>query len=338
MKNIVQEWLQVRPAGLYCVPGDFHIDPVRKVDRAVITHGHSDHARPGHAHVLATAETHAVNRIRLGKRAGRHLQTMAYDEVLTLGGLKVWLVPAGHILGSAQVVMEYQGARAIVSGDYKRGPDPTCVPFDAVRCDVFVTEATFGRPVYRHPDPLREASRLRRSLELFPDQCHLVNAYGLGKSQRMIGLLRQVGWTEPVFVHGAMVDICHAYKHFGVDLGDVRPLSEASPDDLTGQVVLAPPGATQGLTDQIVREARTAFASGWMRLRKRATTAGVDLPLIISDHADWPELTRTLVDTAAEEVWITHGEETDLINYCKAQGIRGRKLSDLAIDKVRKAG
>lgn len=338
MKNIVQNWLQLRPAGLYCAPGDFYVDPVRKADRAVITHGHSDHARPGHTHVLATAETHAVNRIRLGKRAGRHLQSLAYGEVLTLGDLKVWLVPAGHILGSAQVVMEYQGHRAIVSGDYKRGSDPTCAPFEVVQCDVFVTEATFGRPVYRHPDPLAEVARLRRSLELFPDRCHLVNAYGLGKSQRMIGLLRQVGWAGPVFVHGAMVDICQTYQYFGVDLGEVCPLSEASPDELAGQVVLAPPGAVQGLSDHLVRDARTAFASGWMRLRKRAATAGVDLPLIISDHADWPELTRTLDDVAAEEVWVTHGEEIDLINYCSRRGVRGRRLSDLVIDDARKVG
>lgn len=338
MKNIVQDWLQLRPAGLYCAPGDFYIDPVRKVDRAVITHGHSDHARPGHKHVLATVETHAVNRIRLGNRAGRHLQSLAYGDHLVLGDLKVWLAPAGHILGSAQVVMEYQGARAVISGDYKRGVDPTCTRFEVVQCDVFVTEATFGRPVYRHPDPLLEATRLRRSLELFPDRCHLVNAYGLGKSQRMIALLRQVGWTDPIFVHGTMVDICQTYRRFGVDLGDVRPLSDVSPDDLAGQVVLAPPGAVQGLSDRIVCEARTAFASGWMRLRKRSAAAGVDLPLVISDHADWPELTRTLDEVAAGEVWITHGEETDLINYCKGRGIIGRKLSDLATDDILKAG
>ena len=188
-------WLYPTPAGLYCEPGDFYIDPARPVDRAVITHGHADHARPGNAAVLATPETLSIMQVRYGDRAGGSLQPIQPGETVNLDGVAVSMVPAGHILGSAQVVLDWNGYRAVVSGDYKRSSDPTCQPFEVVRCDLFITEATFGLPVFRHEDAGDEARRLVASLAASPSRIHLLGVYGLGKCQRMIALIRAAGYA-----------------------------------------------------------------------------------------------------------------------------------------------
>jgi putative mRNA 3-end processing factor len=319
-------WLKPLPQGLYCEPGDFFIDPARVVERAVITHAHSDHARPGHKAVLATAETLALMRARLGpKRAGGVQQALAYGETVGINGVRVWLRPAGHVLGSAQVAMEYRGSRAVVSGDYKRVPDPTCVPFEPVACDVFVTEATFGLPVFRHPPPDAEIARLLASVALFPDRTHVVGCYSLGKCQRLIALLRRAGWAEPIWLHPALAAMCSVYAACGVALGDLRPVAAATDlaaMGLAGAIVLAPPGSSvPGPVAPVI-----VAASGWMRVRARARASGAELPLIISDHADWDELNRTLDDTGAPEVWVTHGWEAPLIHAAARRGIRGRAL------------
>src|SRR5271156_6648987 len=196
-----ETWLKVLPAGLFCEPGGFFIDPLRPVDRAVITHGHSDHARPGHRAVLATADTLAIIRARLGDGAAH--QALGWHEPITLGEVGVWLSPAGHVLGSAQVAMEYRGSRVVVSGDYKRVADPTCAGFEPVPCDVFVSEATFALPVFRHPPDAEEIGKLVKSVEQFPERTHLVGAYALGKAQRVIMLLREAGYEKTLYVHGA---------------------------------------------------------------------------------------------------------------------------------------
>ncbi len=201
------DWLKVTPRGLYCVPGDFYVDPAGAVPRAVITHGHGDHARPGHANVLATEGTIAIMRQRLSEDAGGRFQALAYGETIGCGGVSVTLVPAGHILGSAQVVLEHGGTRIVVSGDYKRRPDPTCAPFEPQSCDIFITEATFGLPVFRHPDDAGEIDRLLHSVALYPERCHLVGVYALGKCQRVLSLLRRRGYEEPVFLHGALMPL-----------------------------------------------------------------------------------------------------------------------------------
>ena len=201
-----QTWLRVVPGGLYCEPGDFFVDPTRAVDRAVVTHGHSDHARPNNRHVLATAETIAIMQARYGEGAGGTLQALRYSETVTINSVSVTLVPAGHVLGSAQAVIEYQGSRVVVSGDYKRRRDPTCALFEPQLCDVFITEATFGLPVFRHPPDRHEIDRLLHSLRLFPERCQLVGVYALGKCQRVIGLLREAGYDSPIYLHGALID------------------------------------------------------------------------------------------------------------------------------------
>jgi len=319
-------WLRVRPEGLFCEPGGFHIDPTRGVDRAVITHGHSDHARAGHRAVLATPETLAIMRLRLGEGMAVSAQPLAYGETLDLNGVRVTLRPAGHVLGSAQVVMEFQGSRAVVSGDYKRTPDPTCAPFEPVPCDLFVTEATFALPVFHHPPPEQEIARLLDSMRLFPDRTHVVGCYALGKCQRLIALLRRAGWDGPIHIHGALAAMCRLYEEHGVPLGDLRPATEADRATLAGALVLAPPGAISDRWSRRMSDPVVALASGWMRVRQRAKSRGVELPLVISDHADWSELNRTIDDVGAPEVWVTHGREEALIHAMTARGIRGRAL------------
>jgi len=261
-----QTWLKVLPAGLYCEPGGFYIDPVRAVDRAVITHAHADHARPGHRAVLASAATLAVMQARLGS-AGAEPQAAAWHERVTIGDVTVWLSPAGHVLGSAQVVMEYRGSRAVVSGDYKRVEDPTCAAFEPVPCDVFVTEATFALPVFVHPDPMVEIRRLLASLALFPARTHVIGCYALGKCQRLIALLRQAGWDGPIWLHGALAAMCAVYRAQGIDLGDLRPATAAAKASLVGAIVLAPPASIADRWARRLEDPVVSLASGWMRVR-----------------------------------------------------------------------
>lgn len=323
-----ETWLRVLPQGLYCEPGDFFIDPLRAVPRAVITHGHSDHARPGHGDVLATEATLAIMRSRMGEeRAGERQQALAYHTPLNHRGVGITLVPAGHVLGSAQIVLDWQGSRAVISGDYKRQRDPTCAPFERVTCDVFVTEATFGFPVFRHPDPGHEIAKLLKSLTIFPERTHIIGAYSLGKAQRVIALLREAGWESPIYIHGAVASLCTLYEAHGVALGPLLPATGAAKDVLKGAIVVAPPAAAADRWSRRMNDPLIARASGWMRVRQRAKMAGVELPMVISDHADWDDLLRTVEETQAPEVWVTHGAEEALIHALSLRQIRGRALS-----------
>jgi putative mRNA 3-end processing factor len=323
-----QAWLCVTPQGLYCEPGDFFVDPARAVPRAVITHGHSDHARPDHDSVLATPETLAIMRARMGEaRAGRRQQALRPGESLAINGVSLRLVPAGHVLGSAQVVLEWRGSRAVVSGDYKRRPDPTCAPFEPVPCDVFVTEATFALPVFRHPPAEAEIARLLASLRLFPGRTHLIGVYALGKCQRIIALLRQAGWDRPIWLHGALAALCGLYEALGVSLGDLRPVPmDRRGGALPGEIVLAPAGAEATTWVRRLAEPVVCAASGWMRVRQRAKAKGVELPLVISDHADWDELLATCAEVEAPEIWVTHGRDDALVHALGLRGQRGRAL------------
>ncbi|MGE0024605.1 MAG: ligase-associated DNA damage response exonuclease, partial [Hyphomicrobium sp.] len=260
----VEEWLYPTERGLYCAPAGIYIDPARAVDRAVITHGHSDHARPGHGAVLATAETIAVMKLRLGDDAAGRFEAAPIGHTQSIGGVAVRLVPAGHILGSAQVVLECNGQRAVVSGDYKRAADPTCAPFETIPCDVFVTEATFALPVFRHEPAMREVARLLASLRRNPERAHLVGAYGLGKCQRVIRLARDAGYDAPIYLHGAHLALTELYQSLGVDLGDIRPVPEVKPAELAGALVLCPPSAVDDRWSRRFPDPVTAFASGWM--------------------------------------------------------------------------
>lgn len=293
----------------------------------MVTHGHADHARPGNRAVLATAETLAIMRTRYGAQAGGSLQSVAYGEAVDLGGVSLSLVPAGHVLGSAQVVLEWRGVRAIVSGDYKRRPDPTCDGFAVTACDLFITEATFGLPVFRHPPDEGEIGKLLSSLAAFPERAHLVGVYGLGKAQRVMRLLRQAGYDRPLYLHGALQGLTELYASFGVDCGPLLPVTGVDKAALKGEVVLAPPSALNDRWSRRLPDPVTAMASGWMGVRERAKQRGVELPLVLSDHADWDELTRTLEEVGAPEVWVTHGNEEALVHYARGRGIRARALA-----------
>ena len=329
----IASWLYPADAGLYCAAGDFYIDPHRPVDRAVITHGHGDHARSGHGAVLATPETIAIMKVRYGAACAGAFQPLALGEAITLNGVGVRLAPAGHILGSAQIVLEWAGQRAVVSGDYKRAADPTCQPFELVTCDVFVTEATFALPVFRHEPATREVQKLLASMAAEPQRTHLIGAYGLGKCQRMIKLIREAGYDTPIYLHGAMSALCALYQNLGVELGDLRPAAGDETKGMSGGIVMCPPSALGDRWSRRFNDPVTVFASGWMRVRGRARQRGVELPLVVSDHADWPELIDTVLDTGAEEIWVTHGREDALVHHLATLGRKARALALIGRDE-----
>ena len=313
-------------AGLCCKPGGFHIDPVRPVERALITHGHSDHARPGHGAVLATQETLDIMRLRYGDNFAGSTQVISYGEPLKLGKTEVSFHPAGHVLGSAQIAVDHGGLRIVASGDYKDAPDPTCAPFEIVSCDVFITEATFGLPIFRHGNADGEIRKLLDSVSLFSERAHLVGAYSLGKAQRVMALLRKAGYGAPIYLHGAMESITRYYQSRGIDLGELRLARDAKKADLAGAITLAPPSAITDIWTRRFPDPVAAFASGWMRTRARARQKGIELPLVISDHADWNGLIATIAATGAGEVWVTHGQEDALVHWCETKGLKARPL------------
>ena len=316
-----------RPEGLYCAPGDFHVDPVRPVERAVITHGHSDHARPGHGVVVATPETLQIMAARYGEGFCRKAEPVRYGETLTRDGVEVRLVPAGHVLGSAQAVVRHGGLTMVVSGDYKRRRDPTCPPFEPVACDVFITEATFGLPVFCFPPDADEIATLLESVAQFPERCHIIGAYALGKAQRIIRLLREAGWERTIYVHGALQRMNELYAANGIELGPLASATEDGKKDFAGEIVIAPPSALQDRWSRRFPDPVTAFASGWMRVRARARQRAVELPLVISDHADWEELTTTIGEIRPGQLWITHGREEALARWAELNGVHARALA-----------
>lgn len=309
-----------RPEGLYCPPGDFYIDPWRPVPRAVITHAHSDHARYGNGHYLAAAPAEGVLRTRLGEI---NLQSVAYGERLTHHGVTVSLHPAGHVLGSAQVRLEHGGQVWVASGDYKVAPDPTCAPFEPVRCDVFITESTFGLPIYRWcPDDelfadvnawwARNASHARASV---------LTCYSFGKAQRVLaGVDPSIG---PIIVHGAVAPLNRAYAAQGVQLPDTRMVTEVTDkSDLRRCLVVCPPSAASSTWIRRFGDAQVAFASGWMQVRGNRRRGGYDRGFVLSDHADWPGLMSAIEATGAQRVIVTHGSIPVLVRHLRERGLQ----------------
>lgn len=318
---------------LRITPIDVFIDPPQPQRRAIITHGHGDHARSGHGAVLATPDTVAIMRVRYGEDAAGTFQALDYGVPLDVDGVTVTFFPAGHILGSAQVLMEYRGQRIVVTGDYKRGPDPAAQAFELVKCDLLVTEATFGLPVFQHPDPLDETRKLLRSVAEHPERAHVIGCYALGKAQRMIALLRQAGYDAPIYLHGAMVRLCELYQERGIDLGQLVHSLEIPKEQLKGQIVIAPPGAIKDRWSRRLPDPVLAVASGWMSVKQRAKQSGVELPLVISDHVDWNELRLSIRETEAETVWVTHGREDALVYWCQQQGLEAEPLRITAYEE-----
>lgn len=321
-----ENWLRPEASGLYCVPGDFYIDPHQAVERAIVTHGHSDHAYSGHGAVLASAETLDIMKIRLGSGAGQTTQALAIGEKIKIGDVEVSTAPAGHILGSVQIIIDYNGTRAVVSGDYKRQTDPTCVSFQPVVCDLFITEATFGLPVFRHPSAENEIAKVLHSLSTFSERTHQIGVYSLGKCQRLMAHLRRAGYERPIWIHGALRSITDYYLHRGIALGDIRNVADAT-TDLAGEIVLCPPSAVGDRWSRRFADPIYGLASGWMHVRGRARQRGVELPLVISDHADWPALLHTISETGAGEIWVTHGREEALVYAATQMGLKAKALS-----------
>jgi putative mRNA 3-end processing factor len=320
-----EHWLKITPAGLHCLAGDFMIDPVLPASRALITHGHADHARPGNGAVLATRETLAIMKSRFGEDAGTG-QAAKFGEKTEVNGVDVTFLPAGHVLGSAQIVLEYGGRRVVVSGDYKRRRDPTCEPFTPISCDVFITEATFGLPVFHHPPDSTQIAKILEAIKLEPERCVLIGAYSLGKCQRVICLLREAGYDETIYLHGANIALCELFSQHGIELGPLAPVQEVDKAALQGKIVMAPPSALNDRWSRRLPDPICAMASGWMAIRARARQRRVELPLVISDHADWDELTQTIKDVGATEVWITHGREDAIAYWAIKNGFNARPL------------
>jgi putative mRNA 3-end processing factor len=327
-----KKWLEIRPEGLYCSPGKFYIDPRFPVDSAVITHAHGDHARSGHKRVFASPATIAIMKVRYGDECAEQLFSVAYRNRIIENSVTITFLPAGHILGSAQLLLEYQGSSVIVSGDYKRMQDPTCEPFEVRSCDVFITEATFGLPVFIHPPIEQEIHKLLLSLQRNPNSCHLVGAYALGKCQRLIKVLREQGFADTIYLHGAQIKLCELYQNLGVELGPLKNANILNPKNSAGKIVICPPSALHDRWSRRFDDVIVAYASGWMQIRARAKQKSIDLPLIISDHAGWDELIQTLHEINPKEVWVTHGREEALVYYAQQAGYKAQALNLLGYE------
>jgi putative mRNA 3-end processing factor len=314
-------------------PIDVFIDPPEPRARAIITHGHGDHARSGHGAVLATPDTIAIMKARYGEDSAGAFQALDYGAPLDVDGVMVTFHPAGHILGSAQVLLEFGGQRIVVTGDYKRGLDATAQPFELVTCDLLVTEATFGLPVFQHPDPQSEILKLLHSVREHPERAHVIGCYALGKAQRVISLVRQAGYDRPIYLHGAMIRLCQLYEERGIALGDLRHSLEIPKAELQGQIVIAPPSAIKDRWSRRLPDPVLSVASGWMSIKQRAKQSGVELPLVISDHVDWNELRETIHETGARTVWVTHGREDALVYWCQQQGLEAEPLRIVAYEE-----
>lgn len=327
----MQDLVQLRPEGLYCPAGRFYIDPWRPVDTAVLTHGHGDHARAGMGCYHTSAAGLPILQWRLGQQDYRIHE---YGEAFTLGDARVSLHPAGHVLGSAQVRIEAKGQVWVVSGDYKRQPDPTCSPFEVVPCDTFITEATFGLPIYRWPD----TSEVARDIVQWRDHCAtrgeaaILYCYALGKAQRVLAELAP--WIDrPVYLHGAIAAGVDVYREAGIAMADTRLVIDAdgapaaAGSGFAGELILAPPSAAGSAWLRRFRRAQHGFASGWMRLRGNRRRRNMDRGFVVSDHADWPDLLRTIRDTGARRVIATHGDTDALVRILNDTGTKAETLA-----------
>lgn len=312
---------------LRIIPLDIHIDPIRPVDKAIITHAHADHARPGNKKVLATKETIEIMKLRYGNNCAGSFQAIKYAEKIGIDGVSITLYPAGHILGSSQVLLEKSGYKTLITGDYKTIFDKTNTPFELIKCNTLITEATFGLPIFQHPNSDLEIKKLITSVIYNIHRCHLVGVYSLGKAQRVINLLRENGYTETVYIHSSLQKICQFYQENGVNLGKLKKTGDEKNENFNGKIILCPPSALRDRWSRRFKDRILCQASGWMAIKQRVKQSLIEVPLIISDHSDWNELTNTIKETGAENIWVTHGREDGLVYWSKSMGLNAQPLS-----------
>lgn len=318
--------LELTSAGLYCAAGDFHIDPWQPVARAVVTHAHGDHLRHGSAAYLVAAPGEALARARLAYDAV--VSSIPYGETHLLNGVRISLHPAGHVLGSAQVRVEHRGEVWVVSGDYKLEPDPTCAPFEPIRCHGFVTECTFGLPIYRwapQQEVFADLNAWWRANQA-RGRATMLLGYALGKAQRLLaGLDPSIG---PICTHGAMDRMTALYRVAGVPLPQTSAVSSfPAKHDWSTSLILAPPGAEQTPWARRFGDAATGFASGWMQVRGNRRRQALDRGFALSDHVDWPSLLQAIEATGATTVWATHGFTAPLVRYLQERGLDAKALA-----------
>lgn len=319
------ELVTVTPQGLYCAAGDFHIDPWRSVRQAVITHAHGDHLRAGSERYFTAAAGAGVAALRLPREA--HLKPLAYGENIDFGPVRLSLHPAGHILGSAQIRLEHGGEVWVVSGDYKRDPDPTCAPFEVVPCDVFISEATFALPAYRWPPAAAVAAEILAwwHENRARGDASVLFAYALGKAQRILAELARLT-DDCVHVHGAVAALVDVYRAQGIVMLPTLAVGAAKSATYAGALIMAPPSAAGSTWMRRFGEHRTGFCSGWMRVRGDRRRRGYDRGFVLSDHADWPSLLQTFRDTGARRILLTHGYTDALCRYLRDQGVDASAL------------
>jgi putative mRNA 3-end processing factor len=318
--------LRTTDRGLYCEAGDFFIDPWAPVPRAVVTHAHGDHLTWGCDAYLVAADGIGVTRARLGNWA-EGLESLPYGEGRLINGVRVSFHPAGHILGSAQVRVEHRGEVWVVSGDYKVDPDPTCAPWEPVRCHTFITESTFGLPIYRWPSPAQVYAEINAwwAANASEGRVSLLCGYALGKAQRLLAGLDAS--TGPILTHGAVERMTALYREAGVALPPTRYATEAlRAKEIAGAMLIAPPSVTGSSWLRRFGESRTAFASGWMRVRGARRRRGVDAGFTLSDHVDWPQLLSAIEATGAACVQVTHGFTTPVVQWLTERGLEARVL------------
>ena len=325
-QNVDMAVLERRSEGLYCPAADAWIDPSRPVKRALITHAHADHARPGSGEYWAVNQAEGVLRQRLGREINLH--SVAYGEILTIGEAKVSFHSAGHVLGSAQIRIEIRGEVWLVTGDYKRCHDPSCTPFENVKCDVLVTESTFGLPIYRWKPGREIAEEIYEWWKEEKEHPSILFCYAFGKAQRILAELNRLGINDEILLHGAVETVTRHYREAGISMTKTRPVSEIErKDPLKGKLIIAPPSAYRSTWMKRFKEPQTAFASGWMAVKGAKRRAGYERGFVLSDHADWPGLIKTIKESEAKQVYVTHGQDDVISRYLRdVEGIKADPL------------
>ena len=322
--------LERRSEGLYCPAAEAWIDPSRPVKRALITHAHADHARPGSEEYWAVNQSEGVLRQRLGREI--KLQSVSYGETLIIGKAKISFHSAGHVLGSAQIRIEVGGEVWLVTGDYKRCHDPSCTPFESVKSDVIITESTFGLPIYRWKPGRDIAKEIHEWWNEEKEHSSLLFCYAFGKAQRVLAELNALGINDEVLLHGAVETVTRHYREAGIKMAKTRPVSELErKNPLRGRLIIAPPSAYRSSWMKRFKEPQTAFASGWMAVKGAKRRGGYERGFVLSDHADWSGLIKTIKESEAKQVYVTHGQEDVISRYLReVEGIKADPLKSLS--------